>query len=77
MNNHYSTLEYLKKRSDRLRKDREDDAHRIAKKKIVSEILYGQMADNKPDPKAYAKFKQEPYPIKGGTKYGKQKQSKK
>lgn len=49
-----------------MRKDREDEAHRIAKKKIVSEILYGQMADNKPDPKAYERFKRKPYLVGGG-----------
>lgn len=49
-----------------MRKDGEDDAHRIAKKKIVSEILYGQMADNKPDPKASERFRRKPYSVGGG-----------
>ena len=50
-----------------MRKDREDEAHRIAKKKIVSEILYGQTADNKPEPKATERFRRKPYSVGGGT----------
>lgn len=66
MNNHYSVLEYLE-RSGRLSKSRgrDRDACRIAASKILQEMEINMLAENKPDPKAYERFKRKPYSVGG------------
>ena len=64
LNNHYSVLEYLE-RSGRLSKSRERDACRIDASKALREIEINTLAENKPDRKAYHKFKRKPYSVGG------------
>lgn len=66
MNNHYSVLEYLE-RSGRLSKSRgrDRDACRIDESKILREMEINMLAEKKPDPKAYERFKRKPYSTGG------------
>lgn len=69
--NRYSVLEYIQKRSGRLSKNRgrECDACRIEASKILREMEINMLAEKKPDPKAYERFKRKPYSV-GGDKSG-------
>lgn len=63
--NRYSVLEYIQKRSDWLSKSRERDACRIDASKILREMEINMLAEKKPDPKAYERFKRKPYSVGG------------
>ena len=66
LNNHYSVLEYME-RSGRLSKSRgrERDAYSIDASKALREMEINMLAEKKPDPKAYERFKRKPYSIGG------------
>lgn len=61
----YSVLEYIQKRSDWLSKSRERDACKKEASKILREMEINMLAEKKPDPKAYERFKRKPYSIGG------------
>lgn len=65
----YSVLEYLQKRSGSLSKSRgrERDACRIDASKALREMEINMLAEKRPDPKAYERFKRKPYSVGGDT----------
>ena len=67
MMNRYSVLEYIQKRSGRLSKSRgtNRDACKKEASKILREMEINMLAENKPDPKAYERFKRKPYSVGG------------
>lgn len=61
----YSVLEYIQKRSGRLSKNRERDVCKKEASKILREMEINMLAEKKPDPKAYERFKRKPYSVGG------------
>ena len=73
MTNHYSVLEYIEKVGGKLSKSRERDACRKEASEILREMEINMLAEKKPDPKAYHRFKRKPYStggFLGGDKSG-------
>lgn len=62
----YTMLEYIQKRGEQLSKSREKEKTRKQGSKLLREVEINVLAEEKPDPKAYERFKRKPYLVGGG-----------
>ena len=70
MTNHYSVLEYIEKVGGRLSKSREKEKIRQQASKNLREDEINILAENKPNEKAYERFKRKAYTTVGGVAIG-------